>query len=234
MRIIERMGLMVSKAESVITQAVAQKKPSRMDRRRLETRTKLLAATLELMVEKGVEKTTMSDISDAADLGRRTFYNHFSSKEECIIAAAAEHIQKHSINVFNHTAHLEDSALVVATSTQFVLAALAQEPVVRCLVDRPRMLGSALFTAIGEFVKRDMENGIREGRFDPPLVGNSLDNMMKWSLVGLLIEAVDAEMDFKDCLLGYSQAFLMMLGLQSQEARKVSLLAAANLAKASG
>jgi len=49
----------------------------------------------------------------------------------------------------------------------------------------------------------------------------------------LLIEAVDAEMDFKDCLLGYSQAFLMMLGLQSQEARKVSLLAAANLAKTS-
>jgi len=82
-------------------------------------------------------------------------------------------------------------------------------------------------------VQRDMANGIREGRFEPPLVGNSLDNMMKWSLVGLLIEAVEAEIDFKDCLLGYSQAFLMMLGLQSQEARKVSLLAAANLAKAS-
>jgi len=221
---------MVIEAESGIMQAAGDKKPNRIDRKRIETRNKLLAATLKLMVEKGVEKTTMSDISDEADLGRRTFYNHFSSKEECMIAAAAADIQKHAINVFLHTSKLTDEALVVATSTQYVMAALVKEPVVRCLADRPRMLSAALFSAIGEFVRRDMESGIQGGRFDPPLTGKPLDNMMRWSLVGLLIEAMDAESDFNECLLGYSRLFLTMLGLESEEARKVSLQAAENLA----
>lgn len=223
---------MVIEAESVITQAAMDKKLNRTERKRIETRNKLLAATLKLMVEKGVEKTTMNDISDAADLGRRTFYNHFSSKEECMIAAAAADIQKHAINVFMHTSKLTDEALVVATSTQFVMSALVKEPVVRCLVDRPRMLSAALFGAVGEFVKRDAESGISSGRFDPPLTGKPLDNMMRWSLVGLLIEAMDAESDFNECLMGYSRLFLTMLGLESAEAHKVSLQAAENLVAA--
>jgi AcrR family transcriptional regulator len=220
---------MVSEETSENKPDMAINKPNRMDRRRRETRNKLLAATLKLMVEKGVEKTTMNDISDGADLGRRTFYNHFSSKEECMIAAAIGEIQQHSIKVFMLTANVEDAALVVAMSVQFVMASLAKEPVVRCLVERPRMLGTALFGAIGEFVNRDMERGIEQGRFNPPLRGKLLDNMMKWSLVGLLIEAADSDFSLDSTLVGYSQAFLMILGLQSGEAEEVSKLAAQHL-----
>ncbi len=222
---------MVSEETLVNMLAVDKSKPNRMDRRRIETRNKLLAATLKLMVEKGVEKTTMNDISDGADLGRRTFYNHFSSKEECMIAAAIGEIQKHSIKVFLLTSNVEDAALVVAISTQFVMASLAKEPIVRCLVERPRMLGTALFGAVGEFVKRDMEQGIQKGRFNPPLQGRLLDNMMKWSLVGLLIEIVDSDLPLDSTLVGYSQAFLMILGLQSDEAVEVSKLAVEHLKK---
>jgi hypothetical protein len=61
------------------------------------------------------------------------------------------------------------------------------------------------------------------------LGGKLLDNMMKWSLVGLLIEAADSYFSLDSTLVGYSQAFLMILGLQSNEAEKLSKLAAQHL-----
>ena len=84
--------------EAIGAKGIKPSKPNRMDRRREETRKKILEATLELVIEKGVDKTTMSDITEAADLGRRTFYYHFASKEECVIAAAVGQIQKHSVS----------------------------------------------------------------------------------------------------------------------------------------
>lgn len=225
-------GNTVIAQDTAIAPIEGAKKLSRMDKRRLLTRNKLLQATRKLMLDKGVEKTTMTDISDAADLGRRTFYNHFASKEECIIAAAAQEIQNYSIRVSLHTAESKDPALVVATSTQFVMAGLAKEPIVRCLLDLPQMLGTALFNAIGEYVQQDMDAGIASGRFNPPLPGKLLDNMMRWSLVGLLIEAVDTGLEIETCLVGYSQALLMMLGLPNSEACEVSRQAARALSSA--
>ena len=220
---------MVSDLNSEMVEAVVNSKPNRMDRRRLETRNKLLAATLKLVTDKGVEKTTMSDISDAADLGRRTFYNHFTSKEECIIAAAVGELQKLSIKVMGLISPNDDPALVVATSTQFVMRSLTKQPIVMCLVDNPRMLGAALFAAVGQFVHQDMEKGIEQKRFNPPLRGQLLDNMMKWTLVGLLVENTESDAELAKSLVGYSQAFLMILGLGNEEAEAVSLLAEQDL-----
>ena len=212
--------------EAIGAKGIKPSKPNRMDRRREETRKKILEATLELVIEKGVDKTTMSDITEAADLGRRTFYYHFASKEECVIAAAVGQIQKHSVSVFNYITHDDDPALVVATATQYVMGKLLNEPMAKSLIDKPRMLGSALFEAIGQFVNKDIELGISQNRFNPPITGALLDNMMKWSLVGLLIEAGDSELDTQQALLGYAQAFLMILGLASDEAKEISIQAA--------
>lgn len=49
---------------------------------RLRTRAKLIAAAEEVMAQRGVEGATIQEITEAADLGTGTFYNHFSSKEE--------------------------------------------------------------------------------------------------------------------------------------------------------
>lgn len=203
--------------------------PNRMDRRRLETRQKLINATLKLIAEKGVDKTTMSNITETADLGRRTFYYHFESKEECIIAAAVGQIQRHSIAVLNLVSQDDDPALVVATACQFVVSALMKEPVTMSLLGKPRMLGSALFDAIGQFVMDDINTGIEQNRFAPPLRGKLLENMLKWSLVGLVIEVGDSELDEPDSLLKYAQTFLMMLGLPIKEAKDISLQAAEKL-----
>jgi AcrR family transcriptional regulator len=55
---------------------------NRHERRRLQTRAKLITTHIELILEKGYDAITVQDITDRADLGRGTFYIHFKDKED--------------------------------------------------------------------------------------------------------------------------------------------------------
>jgi AcrR family transcriptional regulator len=57
------------------------------DRRVRRTRKQLHDAFLELVIEKGYEKTTIQDILDRADVGRSTFYVHYRDKEALLMAS---------------------------------------------------------------------------------------------------------------------------------------------------
>ena len=56
----------------------------RKDRRVERTRQALFEALLELIVEKGYDRTTVQDILIRADIGRATFYAHFYNKEDLL------------------------------------------------------------------------------------------------------------------------------------------------------
>jgi AcrR family transcriptional regulator len=58
-----------------------------MDRRSLRTRRALLAAFIELVLERGYAAIGIADIVQLADIGRSTFYAHFRSKDELLIAS---------------------------------------------------------------------------------------------------------------------------------------------------
>lgn len=62
---------------------------SRRERRRAETRQRLLLAALRLFRQRGFAATTVEQITEAADLGKGTFFNYFPSKEH-ILGALAE------------------------------------------------------------------------------------------------------------------------------------------------
>jgi AcrR family transcriptional regulator len=57
----------------------------RRERKKRETREALAAAALRLAVERGVENVSVEDISEAADVSVRTFFNYFSHKEYAIL-----------------------------------------------------------------------------------------------------------------------------------------------------
>ena len=46
----------------------------------------MLAATAELVAERGYRNTAITRICKAAGVGRNTFYEHFESKEDCFLA----------------------------------------------------------------------------------------------------------------------------------------------------
>ena len=58
----------------------------RRTRRSAETRERLFVAAVRLFAEKGFAETTVEDITNAADVGKGTFFNYFPSKEHVLIA----------------------------------------------------------------------------------------------------------------------------------------------------
>lgn len=57
---------------------------SRRERRKLEVQKRIAEAAMSLMEEKGCDGTTVEDICELADIARKTFYNHYSGKQELI------------------------------------------------------------------------------------------------------------------------------------------------------
>lgn len=60
--------------------------PGRRERRTAETRERLFRAALDLFAKKGFAETTVEDITDAADVGKGTFFNYFPSKDHILLA----------------------------------------------------------------------------------------------------------------------------------------------------
>src|SRR6201982_2555620 len=60
--------------------------PDRRPRRSAEIRERLFHAALKLFAEKGFAETTVEDITNAADVGKGTFFNYFPSKDHILIA----------------------------------------------------------------------------------------------------------------------------------------------------
>ncbi len=61
----------------------------------LKTREKLIEVARQLFAHKGIENTTMSDIANASDKGRRTIYTYFKNKREiynAVIERESEHL----------------------------------------------------------------------------------------------------------------------------------------------
>lgn len=60
--------------------------PDRRQRRSAEIRERLFRSALTLFASKGFAETTVEDITEAADVGKGTFFNYFPSKDHILIA----------------------------------------------------------------------------------------------------------------------------------------------------
>jgi AcrR family transcriptional regulator len=74
---------------SELIQKPEPRRPGRRERRRSETRERLFRAALELFAARGFSATKVEDITEAADVGKGTFFNYFPSKEH-VLAALGE------------------------------------------------------------------------------------------------------------------------------------------------
>lgn len=64
--------------------------PDLRERRRRETRHEIALAALDLFEQRGVAATTVDEIAKAAGVSASTFFRHFKTKEESILAADLE------------------------------------------------------------------------------------------------------------------------------------------------
>ncbi|HXR33232.1 MAG TPA: TetR/AcrR family transcriptional regulator [Verrucomicrobiae bacterium] len=98
---------------------------NRRERRSIELRERIFRAALDLFAKQGFAETTVEDITDAADVGKGTFFNYFPSKDHILLAFAEMQLAKLRLAV-------DDARRTAQPMPQFMrsLAALmTQEPV---------------------------------------------------------------------------------------------------------
>lgn len=84
------------------------------DRKKRQTRTRLMRAALELVTARGLENVTVEDIARAADVAPRTFFNYFPTKEDALVGPDPESAARLHVAITEAAAELSPLAAVGA------------------------------------------------------------------------------------------------------------------------
>jgi AcrR family transcriptional regulator len=227
-----------TRAAPVSPAAVPEEREPRGARRKRETRARLLDAALRLMAEKGMEGVAINEITEAADVGFGSFYNHFESKE-AIYAALVDNVFEEFADMLDRLAGgLSDPAEVIAVSVRHTLMRARRDPVWGRFLIREGFSAGMLSRGLGQRLLRDIGNGIAAKRF---MVADPFIGFL--SVGGTVLAAVAAELNFvapgapaAQLLdeLGFSgehfaertaATLLQTLGLKRAEAEKIAMRA---------
>ena len=196
---------------------------TRLDRRKARTRAALVAAARELLTSRDPAGVSIQEITDAADVGFGSFYNHFQSKQELFDAAVAEVIEEHGAMLEKITAAMEDPAEVFAASVRITARFPKSHPQLARIIDRtgPQYLTSP--SGLAPRARRDLQRAKDAGRLsfgDPDVAiacaGGALLGVLHLGLVRQKPSAVDRAAD------GLGVNLLQMFGLPANEAREVA------------
>jgi AcrR family transcriptional regulator len=174
--------------------------PSRRLRRSAELRERLFRAALSLFAKKGYAETTVNDITEAADVGKGTFFNYFPSKEHVLLGFSEMQLGKLAIIV----REIRDSHVPMRQGLRGLVHRMTEAPiqnpaVVRALLqahlssevvrkEMVRLQGEHL-RLIGGLLRHGQERG--EVRRDLPaeeiaqiLRQTIFGTLLFWSLIG--------------------------------------------------
>jgi AcrR family transcriptional regulator len=144
---------------------------NRLERRKQRTRMALVKAA-QSMIAAGKLNVPVLEITQAADVGMGSFYNHFESKEQLFEAAVADVLDSHGAVLDQLTADIEDPAAVFACSFRLTGRFFGERP------QESRILlanAGALLSAergLAPRALRDINAAVAAGRFhveDPEL-----------------------------------------------------------------
>lgn len=177
---------------------------SRGARRKRETREKLLAAAFRLMAERGMDAVAINEITEAADVGFGSFYNHFDSKEAIYAVLMDSVFEEFGDALEGLVSHIEDPAEVIAICVRHTILRARREPLWGRFLVREGHTVRVLSRGLGVRLRRDIQKGAVQGRFKLP------DPMMAFIAIGgTVLGAIAVELE----LAGASAALITQLGL---------------------
>ncbi|GAA2059212.1 TetR/AcrR family transcriptional regulator [Williamsia deligens] len=96
-------------------------RPGRLERRKARTRDALISAAMELIAGPQGVDVSVQQITDRADVGVGSFYNHFQNKAELFDAAIAAALEQFGSVFDAATDGLDDTAEVFATGVRLTV-----------------------------------------------------------------------------------------------------------------
>lgn len=188
--------------EAVADEPQGEPKEPRGARRRRETREKLIEAAFSLMAERGLDAVTINEITEAADVGIGSFYNHFESREALQAAVIDTVFEEFADHLDRRVMAVDDPAEVIAISVRHTILRAQQEPVWGQFLVKEGLSTRALTRGLGARLARDIQRGIAKRRFSTPDPTMSLITLGAGVLgaiaAALEMQAPDSKLQFLD------------------------------------
>jgi AcrR family transcriptional regulator len=91
-------------------------------------RERIIKATIQTVGEKGYAEATVADVIRLAELSRKTFYDHFKSKEDCFLAAYDTIVKRITALALDAYEHAESWTDGLRDALRVSLKLLSSEP----------------------------------------------------------------------------------------------------------
>jgi AcrR family transcriptional regulator len=137
----------------------------RRERRKLEARTRLLAAARRMIAEDGAENLRIVDLTERADIGFGSFYSHFASKDEIIEVVAADAIATVARLIGSFALEFEDPAETASISYRRFLRFASDDPELAGIFVQLSQAESLFENALLPYARETLQRGIDSGRF---------------------------------------------------------------------
>ncbi len=177
-------------------------------------------AARSVFARQGMDVTTINQITEEADVGFGSFYNHFESKEEIVAAVLEQVVAEAGAAIDRATSDIADPAEVVAIAHRSLIAWASTDPELAWLLVRLNASHDALLTTLGSYAARDLKRGIDAGRF-------SVDdrNIALIAAAGALIAVIRAVLEGRTGHHAgehHAAAVLRIFGVPPEEAAEIA------------
>jgi AcrR family transcriptional regulator len=193
---------------------------TRRDRTRARTRSELTGAARALIAQKGVAGLRIGDVTETADVGRGSFYNHFESKEQLVEEVARESLAALAAKVLAEIPVDADAAVRAAIADRRFIRLAYDDPDFARLVINLDHGDDVFSTATLPFARAELEGGVRSGRFTVADLDVAL--IMLASSAFALIHAILAGKAPADADQTHAESVLRVFGIEDDEAREIA------------
>jgi AcrR family transcriptional regulator len=139
--------------------------PTRLDRRKARTRRALLQAARRILAERGTADVSIQEITDTADVGFGSFYNHFESKTELFETAVREVLDEYGDALDLACAELTDPAEIYAVGVRMTSRLALTHPAVAQVLLQVGPSYASEDQGLAPRAMRDIQRAIDAGRF---------------------------------------------------------------------
>jgi AcrR family transcriptional regulator len=195
---------------------------TRLDRRKAQTRRKLLDAARTLLAEGTAHQSSIQDITDAADVGFGSFYNHFPTKAELFDAAVQDTLEEMGEQLDELGSKLDDSAATFAQSVRLSGRLAHLRPQIAQVMVRHGMAYMDSDRGLAPRALRDINAGIDAGRFHVANPKLALSTVVGSLLAALHLSLTDPAFDNDTVYDQLAEQLLCMLGVPAAEARELA------------
>lgn len=201
-------------------QTTSQTPMSRAHRKKQAARSRIISQAETLFRAKSVDDVTISDITEAADVGHGTFYLHFKSKHEVLIPIVRRVAGEIDARLQELLKDYDDPAEVVSISARIMGRSSLDDPLWRWLMEHSGMAVEDMRDAVGRFAARDFGQGLMSGRFSIPDLGTASAVILGGYVNGLL--SAFGSSDPYTVIDETAELQLRLLGLSTQEAAEIA------------